>query len=673
MKQKDAIISIKGIGEKTALLFEKLEIRTVEQLLTHYPRRYEVFEPPLFISALKEGMSAAIEASLFTNLEVKSYGKLQVLSCQVRDKSGVFTLTWFNQLYLKKILKCGYRYIFHGKVTRKGTRLVMEQISVYKREDYRILLDKLHPVYSLTEGLTNHTVSKALKEVFLTLEADEDFLPNRLKKKYSFPNRFLALQQIHFPEKKEQLIEARKRLIFDEFFLFLLALKENQEKKKVRKNGFCIQRQEDCDKLLSSLPFSLTNAQKKVWEELQKDMMGEKLMSRLIQGDVGSGKTILAILALCLVAWNGYQGCMMVPTEVLAKQHYDLLQELLEPFSLKVQLLVGSMTAAEKKKAYEAILTKKADLIIGTHAVIQEQVVFSNLALVVTDEQHRFGVKQRDALSKKGDFPHVLVMSATPIPRTLAIILYGDFDLSVVGELPKGRIKIKNCVVDTTYRNTAYEFLKKQVKRGHQVYIICPMVEESEHMEAENVMEYTEKLKEHWKQEEIVVRYLHGKMKPKEKNEVMDSFIKGETKVLVSTTVIEVGVNVKNATVMMVENAERFGLAQLHQLRGRVGRGEAESYCILVCGQAGKESRARLELLNQSNDGFYIAKEDLKQRGPGDFFGVRQSGIMEFKIGDVFQDAKLLEQAKEAVDSLTEAEQRNLLDHLSFLENEILP
>ncbi|MDO5295006.1 MAG: ATP-dependent DNA helicase RecG, partial [bacterium] len=440
---------------------------------------------------------------------------------------------------------------------------------------------------------------------------------------------------------------ARTWVVFDEFFEFSLAIQYMKSNRVIMKNENVMEPSPVCDDLLSKLPYQLTNAQMKVWKEIKADLQGKTMMQRLVQGDVGSGKTIVATLALCMAAKNGYQSCMMVPTEVLAKQHYEGIIELLEPYGIKTVLLVGSMTAKEKRIAYEQIKSHEADIVIGTHALIQDKVEYDTLGLVITDEQHRFGVKQRECLSTKGNQPHILVMSATPIPRTLAIILYGDLDLSIIDELPANRLPIKNCVVNTNYRQTAYRFIEKEVLDGRQAYVICPMVEESETIEAENVIEYTMKLKEALSPS-IQVEYLHGKMKASEKNDIMERFSRNEIQVLVSTTVIEVGVNVPNSTVMMVENAERFGLAQLHQLRGRVGRGKHQSYCIFVSGSHSKETMQRLEILNKSNDGFYIAEEDLKLRGPGDLFGIRQSGMMEFKMADVFNDAKVLKDAAEA-------------------------
>ena len=413
------------------------------------------------------------------------------------------------------------------------------------------------------------------------------------------------------------------------------------------------------DGLKASLPYRLTAAQERTLGEVWSDLKSGAVMNRLIQGDVGSGKTIIAVLALLAAAENGFQGALMVPTEVLARQHFESVTALFKAHGIEktAVLVTGSMTAKEKRTAYAAIASHEADIIIGTHALIQEKVVYDRLALVITDEQHRFGVAQREMLGNKGEMPHVLVMSATPIPRTLAIILYGDLDISVIDELPADRLPIKNCVVDTGYRERAYRFIRGEVEKGRQAYVICPMVEESEMIEAENVLDYTKVLKE--KLPGIRVEYLHGKMKGKEKNKIMEAFAAGEIKVLVSTTVIEVGVNVPNATVMMIENAERFGLAQLHQLRGRVGRGKEQSYCIMVDASGDKAQNERLAVLNKSNDGFFIASEDLRLRGPGDIFGLRQSGDMEFRLADIYTDAVTLKEVSEDVNRLL-SEDENL-------------
>lgn len=652
MNLADSIITIKGVGQKAVEKFNKLGICSVNDLLEHYPRDYDTFQPPCPIGTVREGELVAIEASLSGLIEVKRVRNLQIITCIVRDPSGQLKLTWFNQPFLKNTIKVANRYIFRGKIVRKGNQLVMEQPKIYQKEEYRSLLNVLQPVYPLTEGLTNHSISKAIDITLNSIDQVDEFLPKTVIKENQLITRNAAIREIHFPKSRETMLSARKRLVFDEFFLFTLILARIKENKDRLQNHFIIQDREEVGKLISSLPYALTKAQERVLDEVNHDLFSEVSMNRLIQGDVGSGKTILAILALMTVALNGYQGCFMVPTEVLAKQHLAALNETLLAFGIRTELLTGSMTASQKKQAYERIKQHEVDLIVGTHALIQEKVVYNKLALVITDEQHRFGVKQRESLLNKGENPHVLVMSATPIPRTLAIILYGDLDISVVDELPANRKPIKNCVVNTSYRETAYRFIGNQVKEGRQAYVICPMVEESENIEAENVIEYTEKLREALPYVNGI-DYLHGKMKAKEKDEIMERFLSGEIKVLVSTTVVEVGVNVPNATVMMIENAQRFGLAQLHQLRGRVGRGKHQSYCILVSSTDQKEIMERLEILNQSNDGFFIASEDLKLRGPGDLFGIRQSGELEFKLGCIYNDAAILKAANDSVKNLS--------------------
>ncbi len=670
MKVTDDLTTIKGIGEKAAQKFSRLGIFSVNDLLEHYPRDYDVFQMPVPIGNVREGEVVSIEASLSGIVETKKVRHLQILTCIVRDPSGQIKLTWFNQPFLKNTLKIANRYIFRGKVVRKGFQLAMEQPKIYRLEEYRALLNLLQPIYPLTEGLTNHAVSKAVDIALASTDGIEEFLPKRIIKENNLISRKAALREIHFPKSRQTMLEARKRLVFDEFFLFTLILARIRENKQVIKNSFFIEEKETVNEMIANLPYELTNAQKKVLNEINHDICSEKTMNRLVQGDVGSGKTILAVLALMTVALNGYQGCFMVPTEVLAKQHLISLQETLTPYGIRIEMLTGSMTAAAKRKVYERIQQHEVDIIVGTHALIQEKVVYDKLALVITDEQHRFGVKQRECLMNKGNNPHVLVMSATPIPRTLAIILYGDLDISIVDELPANRLPIKNCVVDTSYREKAYQFIGKEIAQGRQAYVICPMVEESENMEAENVIEYTEKLKEALPHIPGI-DYLHGKMKAKEKDAIMERFVSGEIKILVSTTVVEVGVNVPNSTVMMIENAERFGLAQLHQLRGRVGRGKHQSYCILVSGSNSKETMQRLEILNQSNDGFFIASEDLKLRGPGDMFGIRQSGEMEFKLGDIYNDAAMLKAANDSAKSLTPKEYLELYKDYPALEGKL--
>ena len=650
MKETDKICVIKGVGEKTESLFVKLGVYTVGDMIRLFPRGYQLYEEPKPISELVEGEISTVSGEIFGAVKTGGNKSRQVTNVCLKDKSGALKVLWFRMPFLKKTLRPGEQLAVRGKVIRKREGLVMEHPEMfYPAHTYEKKLDTLQPVYPLTAGLSNNQVMKAMHQALEELSLEREFLPEDMRLKYQLAEYNYAYRGVHFPKDKEQLFYARKRLVFEEFLLFILTLRRIRENNEKMKNGFVFQPKEELEEFIKALPYELTGAQKKVWGEIQRDMNGEHVMARLIQGDVGSGKTILAVLALLYVGLNGFQGALMAPTEVLAKQHYEEVKGLLfaHGLDLKVELLTGSMSAKEKREVYERIQNGETSIVIGTHALIQEKVIFRNLALVVTDEQHRFGVKQRERLAGKGREPHILVMSATPIPRTLAIILYGELDISVVDELPKNRLPIKNCVVDTGYRKTAYRFMEGQVKEGRQCYIICPMVEESETLEVENVTDYARMLQEEM-EEGIVVACLHGKMKQSLKDEIMDAFAKKEIDILVSTTVIEVGINVPNATVMMIENAERFGLAQLHQLRGRVGRGVHQSYCIFMTASKAKETKKRLEILNKSNDGFFIAGEDLKLRGPGDLFGIRQSGLMDFQIADVFQDAEVLKLANDA-------------------------
>lgn len=653
MNQNTPITEIKGIGEKSAKLFHKLDIYTVGDLLAHYPKDYETFEDPVGIAEAHVGEVCAVYATVTGIPNQKKVRNLTILNVNIKDSSGAMQLTFFNMPFLKKVLKPGGFYLFRGLVQSRGAAKIMEQPKIYNLEEYRKQTNQLRPRYALTKGLTNQTVQKAMKQALTFYAYDREYYPPDMLRRYELLSQKEALNTIHFPVDYDALIVARKRLVFDEFFSFLLMLRKNKEMTVELSNSYPMFETADTVRFLEQMPFALTKAQKKVWQEIRNDMGGSSCMNRLIQGDVGSGKTIIAVLALLMCAANGFQGALMAPTEVLAVQHFESITEYTEKYHLifKPVLLVGSMTAKEKREAYEKIASGEVNLIIGTHALIQDKVQYKSLALVVTDEQHRFGVRQRETLAEKGENPHILVMSATPIPRTLAIILYGDLHISVIDELPANRLPIKNCVVNTSYRPKAYDFIAKQVALGRQAYVICPMVEEGELEDVENVVEYTEKLRAALPTD-IQIAFLHGKMRPSEKNKIMEEFAAHNIDVLVSTTVIEVGINVPNSTVMMVENAERFGLAQLHQLRGRVGRGEYQSYCIFISSKENKETMERLQILNKSNDGFYIASEDLKMRGPGDMFGVRQSGDFAFRVGDIYTDANVLQDASEAVENL---------------------
>lgn len=645
----ESLRTLKGVGEKTEKLFQKIGISDTESLLRYYPRNYDEYETPADIADLKEGTVKAVSAAVCSGVYVNPVRGKQVISVTVCDSSGRLPVTWFNASYLKNTLKKGSVFVFRGRVVRRQGKLQMEHPEIFTPAAYEEILHSLQPVYGLTAGLSNKTVVKLLHQLLKQQSLKSEYLPEEIKEKYQLSDINYALRTIHFPKNMDELLVSRKRLVFDEFLFFILSVQLLKEKTEEAENLFPMKKTWTTEQVIENLPYRLTSAQLNTWHEIERDLSGQFLMSRLVQGDVGSGKTILAFLAMILTFENGYQSALMVPTEVLARQHFEAFQTLVreQGLDIPVVLLTGSNTAKEKRLIYENIREGKTSVIIGTHALIQEAVQYRDLALVITDEQHRFGVKQREALATRGNPPNILVMSATPIPRTLAIILYGDLDISVIDELPARRLPIKNCVVDTSYRPKAYRFIERQIREGRQAYVICPMVEESEGMEAENVLDYTKKLKDALP-EDISVEFLHGKMKPKEKNRIMEEFAAGSIQVLVSTTVVEVGVNVPNATVMMIENAERFGLAQLHQLRGRVGRGEYQSYCIFIQGSQESTTSKRLEILGKSNDGFYIAAEDLKLRGPGDLFGIRQSGLMEFRIGDIYNDANILKNASEA-------------------------
>lgn len=650
------ITALKGVGEKTAALFGKLHIMTTEELVHYYPRGYDYFSAPTSLEeAGLEGMTA-VSGRIRGNIATRHVGGLSITSFEVSCVGGgILHMTYFNMPYLKNSLKRDVQYIFRGSLQHRGSRYVMEQAKTYKPEEYGKIVGCMLPIYSTTKGLSNHAITKAVKQAIAATDFSDDYLPERIRDAEGFCTAQEAVCQIHFPDSREALVKARERMVFDEFLLFILMVRRMRDANQETANQYPMIEVSETERLIEALPYRLTGAQQKVWREICSDLSSDHAMNRLIQGDVGSGKTILAFLSLIMCVANGYQGAMMAPTEVLAVQHYETFLQLKKRYGLAAcpVLLTGSVSARERREIYGRIESGDANVIFGTHALIQERVVYHNLALVVTDEQHRFGVRQRESLAQKGDRVHVLVMSATPIPRTLAIILYGDLHISVLDELPANRLPIKNCVVDTSYRETAYRFIEKEVALGRQVYIICPMVEEGETDELENVVSYTAKLKGIL-DASVQIASLHGRMKPAQKKHVMDAFAAHQIDVLVSTTVIEVGINVPNATVMMVENAERFGLAQLHQLRGRVGRGEAQSYCIFMSKSQKPETMSRLKILKESNDGFYIASQDLKLRGPGDMFGIRQSGDLLFSLGDIYQDAGILQRASDWADRILE-------------------
>lgn len=653
MNYDDPITCLKGIGEKTAALYEKLGIVTIGELMRYYPRSYERFEPPVTIRAAAVMDFAAVRVVICSYPTIKRVRNLSIINTKVRDEEGSeLRVTWFQTTYLASVLRPGGWYVLRGKLSGNGKSRTLDQPQVYALDAYEQLQKSLQPVYALTAKITSKSISKAVAAAYDAGVKQKATIPEKVLSQYNLLPEDEAGYLMHFPKDEVQLTHARKTIAFGEFYHFLLGVNQMKKRLLQEKNHFALTRREEVTNLIKQLPYDLTGAQLRTIEEITQDMTGDHMMSRLLQGAVGSGKTIVAFLSMYQAALCHYQSALMAPTEVLASQHYQGFTELSERYhlNLSIVLLTGSMRAGQKKEALRQIREHEADIVIGTHAVIQEKVEFDDLALVITDEQHRFGVAQRDALSKKGHTPHVLVMSATPIPRSLAMILYGDLDISIMDELPAKRLPIKNCVVNISYRPKAWDFIIKQVQAGHQAYVICPMVEESETSQGADVVSYTEQLREALPSY-ISIEYLHGKMKAKEKDDIMARFAKNETQVLVSTTVIEVGINVPNATVILIEDAQRFGLAQLHQLRGRVGRGDAQSYCIMIDTSGKEESAKRLEVLNHSNDGFAIANEDLKLRGPGDFFGIRQSGEIAFAVADIYQDAQLLKWAKEAADS----------------------
>lgn len=666
--------SLKGIGQKTEQLFTKAGITDTSQLPYYYPRSYDIYKEPVLISEIDEDGIYTLYLSIASDVEVKPMKKLNITTVfAVDEQNERIKLTWFNMPFIKGALRRGYCYMVRGRVVCRGSLVSMEQPKLYTAAEYEQKLHYIQPIYPLVKGLTNNMVTKAVTQYFAMQNNPEEmeYLSKELIERYELKPLYEAIKYIHFPRGINEMQESRKRLAFDEFFGFMMKLENLKSQRTYLENECMIHEGGYAARLISELPYQLTEPQRKAYDEMVADMSGKHVMNRLIQGDVGSGKTIIAVLALLNAVEAGFQGALMAPTEVLAKQHYDTVCELLKKheFPITPVLLVGSMSASQKKKAHEQIKDGTADIIIGTNALIQEKVEYNNLGFVVTDEQHRFGVNQRGGLARKGGHPHVCVMSATPIPRTLAIILYGDLDISIINAMPVGRLPIKNAVVGEEYRPNAYRFIMNQAALGHQAYVICPMVEDNEISESENVTDYTVELRKNLPG--LTVEGLHGQMAADTKNDIMGRFAKGEIQVLVSTTVIEVGINVPNATVMLIENAEKFGLAQLHQLRGRVGRGNAQSYCIFVSTSKKEEAKQRLDIIGKSNDGFYIAEQDLKLRGPGDFFGIRQSGDMSFTLADIYTDADMLKKAKDCADYIIENNLQNTLKK-AFSQNDVM-
>lgn len=680
MELTDSIYDLKGVGEKVGDKLAKLGIHTLKDMIEHYPREYEDRRKITPISECQLDESNNILAKVCSKPQLTKKGSKVLVSFRVKDESESLMITFFGQAYMKNNFKLGETYLFYGKVKHKYGYHEMESPEYQKVNDAHHLntVAKITPIYPATQKLSQKII-RGLIETCLNevLPSVEDHLPERIRQQYDLVQKKEALQGIHFPKDSEHFFQARKRLVFEELFMLQLSLYQLKADFAKKLMGISHQITSELKAFMDKLPFELTGAQKRVMREIVQDMKSNYAMNRLVQGDVGSGKTVIAAISLFLAVKDGYQGALMAPTEVLVVQHYEFIKEIMTPFGIEVGLLTGSTTAKQKRMLLEGLREQRIHIVVGTHALIEDNVEIPNLGLVITDEQHRFGVRQRLKLTEKGMIPDVMVMTATPIPRTLALILYGDMDISIIDELPPGRQPIKTNAVGSDYHPRIYRFIEKQIAEGRQCYIICPMVEENEkNTELRNVIDYTEYLKtEVFTQ--IPIAFLHGKMKPKEKNEIMAAFARNETKILVSTTVIEVGVNVPNSTIILIENAERFGLAQLHQLRGRVGRGRHQSYCILVSDSKNKVTKKRLQIMEESTDGFVIAETDLKLRGPGEFFGTKQHGLPEMKIANLYTDAKVLKEVQGCVSqllkmdpSLSQQENQELLNEMEARLNE---
>lgn len=638
----ESIQYVKGIGPKKAEKLNKLGIYTIKDLLYYFPRQFEDRSIIKKIAQLEDEEKVTVKA-LITNIESYTPKKgMTITRIDVKDDTGFAKLTFFNREYIKNTFRVGDSILAFGKVKKNGRFVELNSCELEYLSASPKNIGKLVPVYPLSYGVTNKDIMNTVRMVFESKDIKiPEYMPEYILKKYRLCGIEYAIKNIHFPKDKESLKIALYRLIFEELLVLQLGLFMYKGGSSDEK-GILFKRNQRLDEVLKSLPFSLTRAQNRALNEIIDDMCSEKVMNRLVQGDVGSGKTVVALLALAECVFNGYQGALMAPTEILAQQHYESFTETFEDIGINVELLTGSVTKKQKEGILQRAKDGEIDILIGTHALIEDNVEFKNIGLVITDEQHRFGVRQRGKLSSKGESPDILVMTATPIPRTLALILYGDLDISIIDELPPGRQPIETIAVEKKKRGKVYNSLvRREVDNGRQVYIVCPLVEESETLDITSATETAEEIKRDFFPD-LRVGLLHGKMKPSEKDTIMTAFKNHELDILVSTTVIEVGVNVPNSTLMIIENAERFGLAQLHQLRGRVGRGKHQSYCVLIYGSNSEVCRKRMNIMEETNDGFKISEKDLEIRGPGEFFGTMQHGVPELKVANLFKHMKIL-------------------------------
>ncbi|MDD6043486.1 MAG: ATP-dependent DNA helicase RecG [Eubacteriaceae bacterium] len=668
MNLNDKISSLKGVGPKKAEIFAQNNIRTLEDLLYMFPRKYEDRRNTTRIKDIQSGKDYLISGKILSRrYKASPYKKNSPLSLLVGDETGTVEVVFFNGRYIANLFNINGEYTFYGRVTENFDRFQMIHPEFFRAGDPNDIRGII-PVYPVMKGISQNEIRKLQIQLKPLYEQLEEWLPDELVKSNRLASPAYAIENIHFPKEGRQMKEAKFRLVFDELFTLESGLCYMKNDSRKDSGGIAIDTSA-ADEFINSLPFRLTSEQMKVWKEIEKDLSSDKVMNRLIQGDVGSGKTVIAQLCMFLCARSGYQSVIMAPTELLAKQHLASFREAFRILNINVELLCSSMKTREKTDVLNRLKSGEIDILVGTHAVIQPDVIFNNLGMVITDEQHRFGVNQRSILSQKGKNPNVMVMTATPIPRTLAVILYGDLDISQIREMPAGRKPVKTIVANGDNRNRVYDFVKQQLSRGKQAYIVAPLIEESDRIDAKSAeelyKELTDKLKGH------NVALLHGALGQSEKDKIMDDFVKGNIHAIVSTVVIEVGINVPNATVMVIENSERFGLAQMHQLRGRVGRGGDQSYCFLICHNESKIAMERNEIMASTTDGFVIAEEDLKLRGPGEIFGTRQHGLPEMHISDLIRHGDVLEKAKNIAKELIDRDPNLSAPELAELKQRI--